>query len=353
MLLSRIYCSERNTTGPDYIQIAGYAPCRPGRGQKGSGGEKRWVSQVSQKTLWKFPASSGHPASNQFLSAETARRAGFVARGIDGAQNDFAKGETRWADRNRAAYRITCPTATTRTVSDKKAGEGNFRCRPPAAFTGLPFGRHDHGCTKERDTRFDMGSCRFGKAADGFQRSGASHQQQAAIRCPDSGGFGRRASNSQRHGADALCGRIHGQTHQRYQAGIQGSRRSRWRAVGASSYAQTFGNLMAYGRWIFGRSDFRFDGNQSANRAQNLSAFFTGLSETCGGFIGENSEFYKPVCKTSQIANTHKHEKPAKKWLISHDYEWWSRGESNSRPRHCERRALPTELRPLHHGFCP
>ena len=25
---------------------------------------------------------------------------------------------------------------------------------------------------------------------------------------------------------------------------------------------------------------------------------------------------------------------------------WWSRGESNPRPRHCERRALPTELRP-------
>ncbi len=26
--------------------------------------------------------------------------------------------------------------------------------------------------------------------------------------------------------------------------------------------------------------------------------------------------------------------------------EWWSRGGSNPRPRHCERRALPTELRP-------
>ena len=25
---------------------------------------------------------------------------------------------------------------------------------------------------------------------------------------------------------------------------------------------------------------------------------------------------------------------------------WWSRGESNSRPSHCERDALPTELRP-------
>ena len=28
---------------------------------------------------------------------------------------------------------------------------------------------------------------------------------------------------------------------------------------------------------------------------------------------------------------------------------WWSRGESNPRPRHCERRALPTELAP--HNF--
>src|SRR4029450_879149 len=26
--------------------------------------------------------------------------------------------------------------------------------------------------------------------------------------------------------------------------------------------------------------------------------------------------------------------------------EWWRRGESNPRPRRCERRALPTELRP-------
>ncbi len=25
---------------------------------------------------------------------------------------------------------------------------------------------------------------------------------------------------------------------------------------------------------------------------------------------------------------------------------WWSRGGSNSRPSHCERDALPTELRP-------
>src|SRR3990172_4080199 len=27
-------------------------------------------------------------------------------------------------------------------------------------------------------------------------------------------------------------------------------------------------------------------------------------------------------------------------------FEWWRRGGSNSRPRHCERRALPAELRP-------
>ena len=27
-------------------------------------------------------------------------------------------------------------------------------------------------------------------------------------------------------------------------------------------------------------------------------------------------------------------------------FKWWSRGGSNSRPRHCERRALPSELRP-------
>ncbi len=29
--------------------------------------------------------------------------------------------------------------------------------------------------------------------------------------------------------------------------------------------------------------------------------------------------------------------------------EWWSRQESNLRPSHCERDALPTELRPQNH----
>ena len=30
----------------------------------------------------------------------------------------------------------------------------------------------------------------------------------------------------------------------------------------------------------------------------------------------------------------------------AHEWGWWRRGGSNSRPRHCERRALPAELRP-------
>ncbi len=31
--------------------------------------------------------------------------------------------------------------------------------------------------------------------------------------------------------------------------------------------------------------------------------------------------------------------------------KWWSQAESNRRPRHCERRALPTELWPRHPGI--
>ena len=34
-------------------------------------------------------------------------------------------------------------------------------------------------------------------------------------------------------------------------------------------------------------------------------------------------------------------------WADRRNLNWWSRGGSNSRPLHCERSALPAELRPL------
>ena len=43
------------------------------------------------------------------------------------------------------------------------------------------------------------------------------------------------------------------------------------------------------------------------------------------------------------------HSEPTGAWIwlsLFHWKEWWSRQESNLRPSHCERDALPTELRP-------
>ena len=44
-------------------------------------------------------------------------------------------------------------------------------------------------------------------------------------------------------------------------------------------------------------------------------------------------------------------EENSKKQSVSQGLEQWSGGGSNSRPLHCERSALPTELPPQNPGF--
>jgi hypothetical protein len=59
---------------------------------------------------------------------------------------------------------------------------------------------------------------------------------------------------------------------------------------------------------------------------------------------GQNESFSGKIGKDCRDpSNSHKCEKPSEKRGFSE----WSRRESNPRPLHCERSALPTELRPL------
>ena len=75
--------------------------------------------------------------------------------------------------------------------------------------------------------------------------------------------------------------------------------------------------------------------------------------EKNGGKFAETDDFGRAVLKRKPPETAPTLGKRAKKIPTDKGWDfgkWWSQGGSNSRPRHCERRALPAELWPRKGG---
>ena len=97
----------------------------------------------------------------------------------------------------------------------------------------------------------------------------------------------------------------------------------------------------------FRSSQASFCSASSAPIRRNADSSFGKMRITC--HVGRQPNYRRPQTYLAFRACSrgvweHIRKKPNREWL-GFEY-WWSRGESNPWPRHCERRALPTELRP-------
>ncbi len=301
MLPSRIHSFQRNATGSNRIQIAGYASCQFESSQESKSLNNARLSQCSQKAFRRPSASSSHPGIYQFLPGKKKRVAGITPRRINGTQDNVSNGRTGRFYGEGSAYRSASKEPPQGPIFDTRTGAIPSQRSTANSPENLSVDRHDNGRTERSNFRPNVGQSGFAAWAVRLHRSRAGINQQTA-NC-STYKIGNHCSLAYGHGngSNALCNRIHGTANQKYQTSIQRSGRKSGYLLGNTSHPETFSYIVAGRGQYFCRSDIGHDGNASQYSTQNLSKVLSGLSGKCGRFVGENLQFYKPVCKTRKV----------------------------------------------------
>ena len=314
MLPSRIHSFQGNATGPNSIQITGYALSQLESGQEGESTQNVRLSQCSQKTLRNSSAPSSYPGAYQFIPEEAKWFTGITPRRINGTQDNFSHGCSGRVRRQGTAHRSASKGATQRSVFNTRTRAIPSRRGKTYTPPNLSLDRHDYRRTERRNLGSDMGQSRFAAWSVRLHRSSAGIDQQTANGSTNKIRNHCSFADGKGYGSNALRDRVHGTPDQRYQASIQRGGRKSGYLVGNASHPETLGYIVASRGQYFRRPDIGHDRDTPQYGTSNLPKIHTRLSGKCGHFVGEKLQFYKPVCKTRKIGAPNRASLTAAKW---------------------------------------